>query len=109
MGDTSFEVDECDRRDAAAVGLNSTETPCIFSVKATIKNQFERKRDLLEIDCVPHTQHIDEMLFCHVVLLVYISLQRCEDIPLLKKPLAALALKVVKVVVGCAILVGTSG
>ena len=49
------------------------------------------------------------MLFGHVVLLVHVSLQRCEDIPLLKKPLAALALKVVQLVVWGAVLVSTSG
>jgi hypothetical protein len=49
------------------------------------------------------------MLFRHIVLLVHISLQRCENIPLLEKPLAALALKVVQVVVWGAVLVGASG
>jgi len=48
------------------------------------------------------------VLFCHVVLLVHVSLQRCENIPLLKKPLTALAFKVVQVVVRGAVLVGAS-
>ena len=48
------------------------------------------------------------MLFCHIVLFVHISLQRCENIPLLKKPVAAFALKVVQLVVRGAVLVGAS-
>ena len=35
MRDTSLEVDQCDRGDAAAVGLDGSETPRVFSVKAT--------------------------------------------------------------------------
>lgn len=37
VGDTSLEVDKCDRGDTATVGLNSSETPGVLSVKATAK------------------------------------------------------------------------
>jgi hypothetical protein len=37
MGDTSLEVDQCDRGDAAAVGLNGSETPGVLSIEATAK------------------------------------------------------------------------
>jgi hypothetical protein len=37
MGDTGLEVDKRDRGDAAAVGLNGSETPGVFSVEATVE------------------------------------------------------------------------
>ena len=43
---------------------------------------------------VPHAQHVDEVLFRYVVLLVDVPLESGEDIPLLEQVIATFALEV---------------
>lgn len=43
---------------------------------------------------IPHTQHIDKMLLCHVVLLVDIPLERSKDVLFVHQPLATPSLHV---------------
>ena len=51
------------------------------------------------INDIPHAKHVNEVLFCDVVLLVDVPLQRREDVPLVEKVVAALALQVEKLII----------
>lgn len=41
---------------------------------------------------VPHAQHVDKVLLCHVVLLVNIPLQGRENVPLVEQDLSTFSL-----------------
>jgi len=83
--DARLEQHERHRRDDVPRGLARPEAPGIISVEpAAISAQFTSRVASYR---APHTQHIDQMLLGHVVLLVHVPLQRSENArALLERP-----------------------
>jgi len=85
MHDPCFEQHERYRRYAAPRGFHGAEAPLVLTIEPT------------------HAQHINEVLFGNVVLLVDVALQRSEDVSFLHDVLTASTFHVEEGLVGIAL------